>query len=172
MYNATYVEMEDRLQKSNCGCVDAVNTCFAEKNDDAELFLSFSTTSINTGCSEAGKLASDPRWTTRDHERAPRVVQRTHGCRREVRVQRLLRGVEVLPHTSSSIESPVGATVVTVGVFVGSGAAHTNRGGDRKSSCAVRWICGVVNALGGRAATRWGCLGVVGVVAGVAPTPC
>ncbi|KAJ7346243.1 hypothetical protein DFH08DRAFT_810074 [Mycena albidolilacea] len=171
IYNATYVETEDRLQN----CVDAVNTCFAEKNDDAEQFLSFSTTNINTGCSEASELASDPRWTIRalghDHERASHVVQRTHGHRRELRVQHLLRSVEVLPHASSSLESPVGATVVTVGVFVGSDDARVNRGGDRKNSCAVRWIWGVVGTLGGRATTRWGRLGVVSVVAGVPPNP-
>ncbi|KAJ7343756.1 hypothetical protein DFH08DRAFT_810307 [Mycena albidolilacea] len=126
MYKATYIEAEDRLQKL------------------LELFLSFSTASVNIGCSDASELTPDPRWTTRilghDHERAPHVVQRTHGRRRELRVQRLLRGVEVLPHASSSIESPVGATVDTVGVFVGSDNAGSTRGGDagdEKSSCTA-----------------------------------
>ncbi|KAJ7804975.1 hypothetical protein B0H14DRAFT_3773243 [Mycena olivaceomarginata] len=45
---------------------------------------------------------------------------------------------------SSSIESPVSATVDTVGVFVGSDDARANGGGDGKSSCAVHRICGVV----------------------------
>ncbi|KAJ7844521.1 hypothetical protein B0H14DRAFT_3686708 [Mycena olivaceomarginata] len=43
---------------------------------------------------------------------------------------------------SSSIESPVSATVDTVGMFVGSDDARANGGGDRKSSCAMHRICG------------------------------
>ncbi|KAJ7350008.1 hypothetical protein DFH08DRAFT_807333 [Mycena albidolilacea] len=135
MYKATYIEAENRLQN---------------------------TASVNTGCSDASELTPDPRWTTRtlghDHERAPHVVQRTHGRRRELHVQRLLRGVEVLPHASSSIESSVGATVDTVDVFVGSDNAGSNRGGDAGD--------GMRRAPALRPATRWGRLGVVGVVAG------
>ncbi|KAJ7839585.1 hypothetical protein B0H14DRAFT_3458644 [Mycena olivaceomarginata] len=74
------------------------------------------------------------------------------------------RGSAAADSPASSIESPVSATVDTVGVFVGSDDAHANGGGDGKSSCAVHRICGVVGALGGRPATRWR-LGVIGVVA-------
>ncbi|KAJ7794115.1 hypothetical protein B0H14DRAFT_2622180 [Mycena olivaceomarginata] len=174
MYNATYVETEDRLQKSNCGCIDAVNTCFAEKNDDAELFLLFSTANINTGCSEASELASDPRWMTRalgrDHEHVPHVVQRTHGRHRELRVQRLLRGMEVLPHASNSIESPVSATVANVRRVRGIRRRTREQGRGQKEllRCALDLRRRRRARREGR--DEWGRLGVVGVVAGV-PLP-
>ncbi|KAJ7347408.1 hypothetical protein DFH08DRAFT_809167 [Mycena albidolilacea] len=114
MYKATYIEAENRLQN---------------------------TASVNTGCSDTSELTPDPCWTTRtlghNPERALQViqrmdivVQRTHGRRHELHVQRLLRGVEVLPHASSSIESPVSATIDTVGMFMGSDNAGSDRGGD------------------------------------------
>jgi hypothetical protein len=50
--------------------------------------------------------------------------------------------VEVLPHASSSIESPVGATINTVGMFVGSddvGANGARDAGDGTRRAPAPW---------------------------------
>ncbi|KAJ7844896.1 hypothetical protein B0H14DRAFT_3685588 [Mycena olivaceomarginata] len=69
-----------------------LQNCFTKKNDDVELFLLFSTTSINTGCSDTSVITS---CTYSTYSAAWKCC---HGL------------------TSNLIESPVGPTVDTVGI--------------------------------------------------------